>query len=76
MSAEQTESFTNAFNYTADDSGCITFNELVMLANKLCDPGPNDEEVIEILEKVDDTENNNAIDLNVFLMVISQWLSE
>ena len=66
------EAFTNAFNYMADDSGCISKEELIVLMNSLCDPGTSETEITEILGSLE----YETIDLNLFLDTISFWLSE
>ena len=70
------ETFTNAFNYMADDSGCISQQDLIVLMNSICDPGPGEVELYEILKSLDSSIDYDTIELNVFLAIISYWLSE
>ena len=44
--------------------------------NSLCYPGPCEVELYEILESLDSSIDYHTIELNVFLAIISYWLSE
>ena len=60
----------------ADDSACISHHDLIVLMNSICDQGPSEVELYEILESLDSSIDYNTIELNVFLAIISYWLSE
>ena len=55
------ETFTNAFNYIADDSGCISQQNLIVLMNSLCDPRLSEVELYEILESLDSSIDYHTI---------------